>query len=37
MSWFNILAGGREFGDFFATRVSEYTHASFNQEDLFNE
>jgi ribonucleoside-diphosphate reductase beta chain len=37
MSWFNILAGGREFGDFFATRVSEYTHASFNQEDLFDE
>lgn len=37
MSWFNILAGGREFGDFFATRVSEYTHTSFNQEDLFDE
>jgi len=37
MSWFNILAGGREFGDFFATRVSEYTNTSFNQEDLFDE
>jgi hypothetical protein len=35
MQWFDMLASGREFGDFFATRVTEYTTKSFKAEDLF--
>lgn len=35
MSWFDSLSGGREFGDFFATRVNEYSKVDFNHEDLF--
>lgn len=35
MSWFDSLSAGREFGDFFGTRVSEYTHISYQTEDLF--
>jgi ribonucleoside-diphosphate reductase beta chain len=37
MNWFYMLSGAREFGDFFATRVTEYTHTSFKTEDLFDE
>jgi ribonucleoside-diphosphate reductase beta chain len=35
MSWFDKLASGREFGDFFAVRVSEYTQVSFTSDQLF--
>lgn len=35
MSWFDSLSSGREFGDFFAVRVTEYTKVEFNQNDLF--
>jgi ribonucleoside-diphosphate reductase beta chain len=35
MSWFDKLASGREFGDFFAVRVSEYTQVSFTANELF--
>jgi ribonucleoside-diphosphate reductase beta chain len=35
MSWFDMLAGAREFGDFFAVRVTEYTKTEFNVNDLF--
>lgn len=35
MSWFDSLSSGREFGDFFAVRVSEYTKVEFKPEDLF--
>ena len=35
MSWFGSLSSGREFGDFFATRVSEYTQSKIKSDDLF--
>jgi len=35
MSWFDSLSRGREFGDFFATRVTEYTKTEFEANDLF--
>jgi ribonucleoside-diphosphate reductase beta chain len=35
MSWFGSLSSGREFGDFFATRVSEYTQSKIKSNDLF--
>lgn len=35
MSWFGSLSSGREFGDFFATRVTEYTQNKIKTEDLF--
>lgn len=35
MSWFDSLSGGREFGDFFASRVSEYSKNDYNHQDLF--
>jgi len=35
MSWFGSLSSGREFGDFFATRISEYTQSKIKSDDLF--
>ena len=35
MSWFGSLSSGREFGDFFATRISEYTQNKIKSDDLF--
>ena len=35
MEWFDILSSGREFTDFFANRVSEYTQINYNANDLF--
>lgn len=35
MAWFYNLSAGREFGDFFSTRVTEYTKVDFNTNDLF--
>jgi ribonucleoside-diphosphate reductase beta chain len=35
MSWFGSLSSGREFGDFFATRVTEYTQNKIKTDDLF--
>jgi ribonucleoside-diphosphate reductase beta chain len=35
MSWFDKLSSGREFGDFFSTRVTEYTQVSFTSDQLF--
>lgn len=35
MSWFYTLSGAREFGDFFAVRVTEYTKVEYKPEDLF--
>lgn len=35
MSWFNSLSSGREFGDFFATRVSEYSQRKITSNDMF--
>lgn len=35
MSWFDSLSGGREFGDFFSVRVSEYSKVDYNSNDLF--
>jgi ribonucleotide reductase beta subunit family protein with ferritin-like domain len=35
MSWFGMLSGAREFGDFFAVRVTEYTERIFTAQDLF--
>jgi len=35
MSWFDMLAAGKEFGDFFAVRVSEYTEVNYSSNDLF--
>lgn len=35
MSWFDSLSAGKEFGDFFAVRVSDYTKVDYNPEDLF--
>ena len=35
MEWFDALSSGREFSDFFANRVSEYTQINYNSNDLF--
>lgn len=35
MQWFDSLSSGREFGDFFAVRTTEYTNVKFNPGDLF--
>jgi ribonucleoside-diphosphate reductase beta chain len=35
MAWFGSLSAGREFGDFFATRVTEYTQNKIKSDDLF--
>jgi ribonucleoside-diphosphate reductase beta chain len=35
MSWFSSLTSGREFGDFFATRVSEYSQKKITANDMF--
>lgn len=35
MKWFDMLSSGREFGDFFATRVTEYTDVTFSPNSLF--
>lgn len=35
MSWFSSLTSGREFGDFFATRVSEYSQRKVSADDMF--
>lgn len=35
MSWFNSLSSGREFGDFFATRISEYSQRKITSNDMF--
>jgi ribonucleoside-diphosphate reductase beta chain len=35
ISWFNMLSAGREFQDFFANRVTEYTEINASAEDLF--
>ena len=35
MEWFDALSGGREFSDFFANRVSEYTQVNYSSNDLF--
>lgn len=35
MSWFGSLSSGREFGDFFATRITEYTQNKIKTDDLF--
>ena len=35
VSWFGSLSSGREFGDFFATRISEYTQSKIKSDDLF--
>jgi hypothetical protein len=35
MSWFGSLSSGREFGDFFATRVTEYTQNKIKADELF--
>ena len=35
MSWFDMLAAGKEFGDFFAVRVTEYTKVEFDQNDMW--
>jgi ribonucleoside-diphosphate reductase beta chain len=35
MEWFDALSSGREFSDFFANRVSEYTQVNYNINDLF--
>jgi ribonucleoside-diphosphate reductase beta chain len=35
MQWFDMLNSGREFGDFFATRVTEYTKVNYSSKDLF--
>ena len=35
ISWFGSLSSGREFGDFFATRVSEYSQNKINPNELW--
>jgi ribonucleoside-diphosphate reductase beta chain len=35
MQWFDFLVAGSEFGDFFATRVTEYSQTSFSANDMF--
>lgn len=35
MQWFDFLVAGKEFGDFFASRVTEYTQVSYSQNDMF--
>lgn len=35
ISWFGSLSSGREFGDFFATRVSEYSSRKIQANDMF--
>lgn len=35
MSWFSSLSSGREFGDFFATRISEYSQRKITSNDMF--
>lgn len=35
MNWFNLLSSGREFGDFFATRVTEYTKYDVDPNNMF--
>lgn len=35
MSWFDSLSSGREFGDFFAVRTSEYSKVDYNAANLF--
>jgi ribonucleotide reductase beta subunit family protein with ferritin-like domain len=35
MEWFNALSAGREFSDFFSSRVGEYTKVDYNSNDLF--
>lgn len=35
MSWFSSLTSAREFGDFFAVRVSEYSQRKVSVDDMF--
>lgn len=34
-NWFYYLSGAREFGDFFATRITEYTKVEYGSADIF--
>lgn len=35
LEWFDALSSGKEFGDFFATHITEYSNVNFSEDDYF--